>query len=177
MSKRALVVAVSYSGNTAETLAGLEQALASGLPVAAVSTGGAVAALAAEAGFPLVEVPGRAPAAGGSGLPGRCHRRRAPRRRRRRRPAARTSPPPPMSSTGCSTAAKGPDGSWRPTWPRRWSIGCPVIIGGQGPASIAAGRWATQFHENAKRPAFAATIPEMNHNLFEALAGTGSGAG
>jgi glucose/mannose-6-phosphate isomerase len=171
VSNRALVVGVSYSGNTAETLAGLEQALASGLPVAAVSTGGAVAALAGEAGFPLVEVPaGHQPraalgyqvAATAAVLHG----------------AAAIADPRADLASAADVVTRLLDGGEGPGWQLATDLATalvdrlPVIIGGHGPASIAAGRWATQFHENAKRPAFAATIPEMNHNLFEALAGS-----
>ena len=48
-----LVVAVSYSGNTEETLACVEAALARGCTPLCVASGGRLAALAAERGLPL----------------------------------------------------------------------------------------------------------------------------
>jgi glucose/mannose-6-phosphate isomerase len=49
----------------------------------------------------------------------------------------------------------------------------PVAIGPGGPAALAARRWMTQINENAKRPAFFAEIPELNHNALEAWATRG----
>ncbi|MBI3647683.1 MAG: hypothetical protein HY240_02840 [Actinobacteria bacterium] len=40
----------------------------------------------------------------------------------------------------------------------------PVIWGSEGIASVAASRWKTQFNENAKTPAWSATLPELDHN-------------
>jgi glucose/mannose-6-phosphate isomerase len=40
----------------------------------------------------------------------------------------------------------------------------PVIWGGDGIASVAAARWKTQFNENAKVPAWASSLPELDHN-------------
>jgi glucose/mannose-6-phosphate isomerase len=39
-----------------------------------------------------------------------------------------------------------------------------VIWGAQGVASVAASRWKTQWNENAKLPAFASALPELDHN-------------
>jgi len=47
-----LVIAASYSGNTEETLAAFEQALASGCPTLVICTGGRLAQVAADAGCP-----------------------------------------------------------------------------------------------------------------------------
>lgn len=50
----------------------------------------------------------------------------------------------------------------------------PVVIHGAGLTTGPARRWANQFNENAKQLAFAAEIPEANHNLMEAWSkGTG----
>ena len=53
---RPLVVAVSHSGGTKETLDALEQARSAGLPLAMVGGGGELAALAAAGGRPMVQV-------------------------------------------------------------------------------------------------------------------------
>jgi glucose/mannose-6-phosphate isomerase len=171
VSKGALVVAVSYSGNTTETVSAVEQALASGLPVAAVSTGGAVGGLAAEAGFPLVEVPaGHQPrAALGYQVAATAAVLRG---------AGAVADPRADLSAAAEVVEGLLDGGAGPGWELAIDLAealvdrIPLIVGGQGVASIAAGRWATQFHENAKRAAFAATIPEMDHNLLAALAAT-----
>lgn len=40
----------------------------------------------------------------------------------------------------------------------------PIVHGSPGPAGVAAYRWKCQFNENAKTPAWASTIPELDHN-------------
>jgi glucose/mannose-6-phosphate isomerase len=40
----------------------------------------------------------------------------------------------------------------------------PVVWGADGIGAVAAERWKTQFNENAKVPAFAASMPELDHN-------------
>jgi glucose/mannose-6-phosphate isomerase len=40
----------------------------------------------------------------------------------------------------------------------------PVIWGAEGVGAVAAARWKTQCNENAKLPAFAAALPELDHN-------------
>lgn len=40
----------------------------------------------------------------------------------------------------------------------------PVIYGGNAIGDVAARRWKCQVNENAKAPAWAGTVPEMNHN-------------
>ena len=57
VSERTLVVAVSYSGNTEETLSCVERALPRGCRPVCVASGGRLAELAAQHGLPLVAVP------------------------------------------------------------------------------------------------------------------------
>jgi len=40
----------------------------------------------------------------------------------------------------------------------------PIIYGGGGLGAVAAMRWKTEFNENSRSPAFANTIPELCHN-------------
>ncbi|MEL9989776.1 MAG: bifunctional phosphoglucose/phosphomannose isomerase [Thermoproteus sp.] len=51
--RRGLMVAVSYSGNTVETLTAAEEALKRGMPVVGITTGGKLA----EMGIPVIRVP------------------------------------------------------------------------------------------------------------------------
>src|SRR6266542_1067571 len=60
--KDTLVLAVSYSGETEETLAGYGQAVAVGSRVTALSSGGQLAALARADRVPHVTIPGHVPA-------------------------------------------------------------------------------------------------------------------
>ena len=40
----------------------------------------------------------------------------------------------------------------------------PVVWGAEGIGAVAATRWKWQFNENAKVPAFASALPELDHN-------------
>ncbi len=56
-----MVIACSYSGNTEETLAALEEAVARGAQVRALTSGGKLGAMAEEHGWPVLTVPGGHP--------------------------------------------------------------------------------------------------------------------
>lgn len=56
-----LFIAVSYSGNTEETLSALGQAQKNGAEVACITSGGALASMAAEKGYNVVTIPGGQP--------------------------------------------------------------------------------------------------------------------
>src|SRR6266511_192338 len=50
----------------------------------------------------------------------------------------------------------------------------PVVWGADGLGAVAASRWKTELNENAKVPAFAAALPELDHNeVVGWSAGTG----
>ena len=57
VSAKTLFVAVSYSGNTEETLSAYAQARKRGCRIIAITSGGELGRLAAEAGYPVVAVP------------------------------------------------------------------------------------------------------------------------
>lgn len=62
IDERAVVVAISYSGNTLETLTATEEALERGAALVAVTSGGRLAELAREKSFPCIDIPpGRPP--------------------------------------------------------------------------------------------------------------------
>jgi glucose/mannose-6-phosphate isomerase len=58
VDKDTLVIASSYSGNTEETLAAMEQAAERGCQIVAMAAGGTLRARAAERGYPVVLLPG-----------------------------------------------------------------------------------------------------------------------
>ena len=72
----------------------------------------------------------------------------------------------------------GPDAPERLRWPRARARRCtgtvPVVLGA-GPTAPVAYRWKTQLNENAKVPAFADELPEVDHNEIVGWAG-GDGA-
>ena len=57
IDEETLVFAVSYSGNTEETLSALSEALERGCPVIALTTGGKMKELSTEKGFPVLPLP------------------------------------------------------------------------------------------------------------------------
>ena len=161
-----LVFAVSYSGNTEETLSAFRQAAARGARIVAVTTGGALAEEAAAGGYPAVVVPGglmpRA-ALGYVGMPPLvvCGRLglapgldsaldEAVEVTARRAAECHRSVP------GASNPAKGLAARL---------VGClPLVWGSEGIAGAAAYRLKCQLNENAKVLAGWATFPELNHN-------------
>ena len=61
VSAKTLFVAVSYSGNTEETLSAYTQARRRGCRVVVITSGGELGRLAARAGYPVMPVPGGMP--------------------------------------------------------------------------------------------------------------------
>lgn len=61
VTSRTLLVAASYSGNTEETLSAYEQARTRGCRIVAITSGGELGRLAAEAGYPVVPIPAGMP--------------------------------------------------------------------------------------------------------------------
>jgi glucose/mannose-6-phosphate isomerase len=163
-SPRSLVLCASYSGETEETLACYEAAGALGAVRVAVTTGGTLADAAREEGVPVIPLPaGLQPRAAvaymtvsalevaaladvGQGL--------------------RTEVD--AAAAGLAERARewGPDAdsdSLAKRVAQRINGTC-VCVYGAGPTAPVASRWKTQFNENAKVPAFAAELPEADHN-------------
>lgn len=165
--ERTLVVAISHSGETIETLSGATAARARNLPLVVVSTGGALGRQAEADGRPFLryEQPGQPRAAVGFGL-GILHELLA-------RIGLLADPDPygpavealesllerngPSVETGANQAKQ-----------LAWSIfGRIPVIFGAGPMSAVAHRWKTQLNENAKAWAMVEPMPEANHNAIE----------
>jgi len=165
-SSRTLVFAVSYSGNTEETLTALDQLIYLGCRIVAVTSGGVLLQKAQGYGWPLIQVPqGLQPRAalpwlslpmavmleGSGALQGFA---------RTLEDAIRT--------------LKGRKEKWGRLQPAKSNFAkqlalrlhgkIPVIYGMEGPLSVAAYRWKCQINENSKQPAFWHVLPEMNHN-------------
>ncbi|HII40254.1 MAG TPA: bifunctional phosphoglucose/phosphomannose isomerase [Thermoplasmata archaeon] len=159
-----LVIAVSYSGNTEETLAATAQGIKLGCRLVAVTSGGALAKLAQEAGAPLVEVPAGLPPRGAFGhlfgiLPSlgaewvygdlRGELERATVHLRDLRDHLR--PQSPLKRNRAKLIATRLKGT------------TPIVYGAP-PFDAIAKRWQTQLNENAKMLAFSSTLPEADHN-------------
>ncbi|MDF1596248.1 MAG: bifunctional phosphoglucose/phosphomannose isomerase [Acidimicrobiia bacterium] len=161
---RPVVVAVSYSGNTAETLSSVDAALDYGLPVAVVATGGELTRVAGANDLPTVRVPaGMQPRAALGYLVGAVLRIVAA--------ASPLGDPVPMlleagketaDLLGVERAGPGHDQARRIADALAGRL--VAVWGSAGPTEVAAQRWAKQFHENAKTPAYWSIVPELNHN-------------
>jgi glucose/mannose-6-phosphate isomerase len=166
-SPQTLVVAVSYSGETEETLACVRGALARGCRVVAVASGGELAALARERTVPLIVVSGglQPRAALGyltaalaavleragliDGLGAQLEEAAAVVRRL----SAELAPAVPERENPAKQLA-------------RRLHGRIALVYGAALAVPAARRWKAQINENANAPAFFAELPELNHNEF-----------
>ncbi|HEY3774657.1 MAG TPA: bifunctional phosphoglucose/phosphomannose isomerase [Solirubrobacteraceae bacterium] len=158
------VLCASYSGETEETLAAFDAAGAVGARRIVSTTGGTLAASAREEGVPVIPIPGgfQPRAAVGYGLVTALE-------------VASLSGAAPSLRTEVDVAAAHADamaGEWGPGAPedslakrlaRSLHGSIPIIIGSGLTAPIAY-RWKTQFNENAKSPAFAGELPEIDHN-------------
>jgi glucose/mannose-6-phosphate isomerase len=153
------VIAVSHSGGTEETLAVARDAIARGCPLAAVTSGGALADLVADTGGPVVRIPGD-------------HQPRA---------SFPLLVPPTLALVARAGTMPAADDTLarvaetlRPVMielddraaadAQRLRDRVPVFVGGRGVAALVAARAKCQVNENAELPAFANEIPEANHN-------------
>lgn len=162
--KERLVVAVSYSGDTEETISSFHAARKARLPVAAVAVGGALIALAEEHKTPYVRIPntGIQPRMGTGfmlravmALMGDSSGLKATAK------LAKTLEPGRLEKEG-KEIAKAISGR------------VPVIYASAANETIAR-NWKIKFNENGKIPAFWNILPEMNHNEmtgFDAIPGT-----
>lgn len=159
-----LVLCVSYSGNTEETLSCFDQAVGRGASIVAISTGGKLAERARAAGVPFVAV--------ASGLQPRAAL------------PALTVPTivvaeqagvlPDMSNDLAETEealrartkelGREAPGNDAKRLARALDGKLPHVWGQDGILAVAAVRWRCQLNENAKIPASSAVLPELDHN-------------
>lgn len=162
--ERTLVMLISYSGNTRETLALYEEAQTKGCPLVVITSGGSLGQLAGEAGEELITIPpGLQPraalghllgsAAGvveSAGLAPMVSDLRAvlPELERLRDELRPESPVPHNQAKQVAQRLLGT---------------LPFVY---APRSIrsAATRWQTQINENAKMLCLSGEVPEMDHN-------------
>ncbi|QYG93939.1 bifunctional phosphoglucose/phosphomannose isomerase [Iamia sp. SCSIO 61187] len=158
-----LVVAVSYSGDTDETVQAAEESAASGGRMLVVASGGQLLESAAGWGAAVAPVPDTFPAprtaVGAMTIPvlvalermgifpgahGWIAATADQLRRRADQLAADRSPAADLA--------------------RRIGRTLPIVYGAGAVGRVAATRWKTQVNVNAKTPAFANALPELGHN-------------
>jgi glucose/mannose-6-phosphate isomerase len=171
-----LVVASSYSGTTGETLALFEEAVGRGCRVVAVTSGGELARRVEELELGRVLVPGgfMPRAAFGYMTLGAVGALEA----MGVLPALAADVEEAVLELDGVIGLEGPavPAATNPSKRLALAIGerVPIVWGADGIGAVASERWKTQFNENAKVPAFAATMPELDHNE---VVGWSQGAG
>ncbi|MBW3605374.1 MAG: bifunctional phosphoglucose/phosphomannose isomerase [Actinobacteria bacterium] len=156
------VIALSHSGNTEETLDAVAQATARGAPVAAVTSGGRLGALAERNDWPVAIVPAVAPPRHSLGwllvpllglfsLGDQLDEAIAAQRR---------------AVAACGRHIPRRDNPAKLLAEQLAQVDLAVAWGTQGAGVVAARRLAAQLNENAKLPAYAAALPEADHNAI-----------
>lgn len=158
-----LVFAISFSGDTEETVEAAGEAASAGASLVTVTSGGELAKLAEEWGAPIVSVP--------AGIP-----------QPRAALGAMAVPPLivleeiglfPGASQWAALAVEQllrrrdmllRPGSLAEDVASRIGRTLPLIYGAHSLGATAALRWKTQVNENAKSPAFWSVLPELCHN-------------
>lgn len=161
-----LAIAVSYSGNTEETVSGLKEALAVGAQAVIVSGGGMISRIATDKGLSLVPVPaGLQPRAAIGylsipvaivlerlGLVGDQRPALAETIEIAGRDAGRYGPAVPTADNPAKQLANRLFGKMA------------VVYGSDGITGLAAYRWRCQLNENSKSPGKWNVLPELDHN-------------
>jgi glucose/mannose-6-phosphate isomerase len=163
VSDSTLCFAISFSGNTEETLEAASEAAVAGAHMVVITRGGELGRLADSWGAARIALPDGIPqpraGIGAVGIP----------------------PLIVLEQMGLFPGASGwiveavaqlkrrrdeliKDGSSAQHLSRRIGRTMPVIYGGGGIGTAAAVRWKAQCNENAKVPAWAASMPELCHN-------------
>lgn len=168
-----LLAAVSYSGDTEETLSGFETALARGAAPLVLTSGGELGRRARERGLPLIQLP--------AGFPPRAALAYLflPLVRVLERLGLALLQPGELTEATELLHALGDElGPDRPAAANparalaRWLHDrLPVVYGTDGLPGPCAYRWKTQLEENAKVLAVAGLLPELDHNEVTGWAG------
>jgi len=159
-----LVLCASYSGDTEETLAAFTDAGARGAARIVSTTGGELAARARRERVPVVPLPGGYQPRAAVGYSTVVALEVAA--------LAGVAPSARAEVEAAAALAEALVGEWGPDGPedgeakalaRRLHGAAPVVMGTEL-TGAAAYRWKCQLNENAKLPAFAAELPELDHN-------------
>jgi len=164
VGRGSLVFAISFSGNTEETVEAAGEAANAGASLVAVTAGGELGRLAEEWGAPVVPVPTTIPqpraGIGAMAIPPLVvlgGHRVVPGRGHVGGPGGGPAqvPPGPVGPAREQRRGGGPAASAAPF---------PSSTGPRPSGPPATVRWKAQVNENAKAPAFAAVYPELCHN-------------
>ena len=172
----ALVIASSYSGGTAEVLSAFESAVQRRLPLAAVTSGGALRDRARREGRPVVLLPGGLMprmALGYLVFPGLSLLRAVG-----REVATESHVAEALDVVDALVTGLVPERPSTENEAKRLALEIgerlPAVYGGPVTGTVAY-RWKTDIEENAKAFALWGAVPEMNHNTIEAWRGPRAG--
>jgi glucose/mannose-6-phosphate isomerase len=161
-----LVVPVSYSGSTAETLSAARSALGRGAGVIAVTAGEPLGGLVSAGGGQVVRVPGGLPPRAALGtlfgavVAALEHARVVPPAADAVRAAAHACDAVARERGGSLASSLGGEVATTATW-----------VYGYGPLGAVARRFKSQLNENAKSMAAFGELPEADHNEIVGWAG------
>lgn len=171
-----LVIASSYSGATAETLAALDEAIGRSCRVLAIGSGGPLTERAEDVGAGVVVVSGGLMPRAAFGL--LVFAAVGVLQRVGLLPDVRDEVTSATSALDGVAATLGASVPTAVNEAKRVAIDIgsriPVVWGEEGLAATAAGRWKAQMNENAKVPAMSSALPELDHNE---VVGWADGAG
>lgn len=163
---RTMVFAVSFSGNTEETLSAYDDARTRGASIIAVTTGGKLAEKAKQDGVPLVIIPGGISPRSATGylfLPTVAIMQRVG--------LLNDAAPAVEETIELLTEMRQELGPQSPEsqnlakqLARKFFNRLPVIYGSSGTTETVAVRWKGQINENSKAMAYFNVFPELNHN-------------
>jgi glucose/mannose-6-phosphate isomerase len=174
-----LVVCSSYSGGTAETLACFEEARSRGARIVPITSGGRLSERSAELGITPVRIPGGYLPRAALGylvfaLLGSMEKVGLLPRLSDDVHDAIAVMEPLVDALGPEVPIERNDAK---ALAGRMGDRQPVIWGADGVGSVAAGRWKAQMNENGKVPAWASSLPELDHNeVVGWSAGRGEGS-
>ena len=159
---RPTVIAISYSGHTEETLDVVDDAVARGLDVVALTAGGAIETRAQERGWPLIVVPPDLQPRAALGYLFGSALRVVGAASGNVSYQADLEEAAGVAETATAEGSEGWEAAARITTGLSGKI---TIVYGGGPVSgAAAQRWKTQINENSKMPAWWSLLPELDHN-------------
>ena len=178
VGRNSLVIGISYSGNTEETLASFQEAHGRGARLVSIASGGSLRAMSNEFGAAHIEIPGgtqpRA-ALGYLALPLLAV-------------LERVGLVPAFEDDVAAASAliadlagrygrtAGADSNRAKELAIKLHEKVPVIYGGRGLGAAIAGRFKNDINEYAKVPAFRNELPEADHNEICAWSSPRSGA-
>jgi glucose/mannose-6-phosphate isomerase len=166
VNEHTLVLTVSYSGNTEETLSAYQQARQCSADIITVSSGGRLSELAREDGYLVVEVPGGMSPRAASGYlfcPLALILEKMDLLKNASVDLQETWQVLNQIREEINPAV-AEDKNFARQLAKEMKNHIPVIWGSSAHSDIAAMRWKAQINENAKAPAYFNVFPELDHN-------------